>query len=70
MKVQAEKILKNPNRDALQIAAEDLIDVAYIPEGVERDVDYVYHLAIVRTPQPKQSPLASVVGPPTHEIRG
>lgn len=60
MKVAAEMMLKNPTRDELEDEALALVEVAYMPDGVERDVDYHYHLVVVRTPQQKQSNLAPV----------
>jgi hypothetical protein len=66
MRVQAQKMLKNPHIDVLCQTAQDLIDIVMNGCG-EKGMDDVYEIVIVRTPQPSQSPLALAAGLPTLE---
>ena len=63
MRVQAQQILKNSDVSGLLEVAAKLIDTIMTGSG-EENMDDVYEIVFVRTPQPRQSPLAVAVGLP------
>jgi hypothetical protein len=63
MRVQAQQMLKNPTLDQLQDVALELIDAELQGAGDENTDDH-FEIVMVRTPNPRQSPLAEAAGIP------
>lgn len=63
MRVQAQHMLKNPPRSLLISTAEELIDAAMLG-GHNPEEDDHFEMIVVRTPSPRQSPLAEAAGIP------
>lgn len=62
MRIQAAQMLKNPTRREITDELQNLVDVAM--GGLDEEMDQHFEIVIVRTAQPRQSPLAEAAGIP------